>query len=302
MYYKNERIDLVLNNKQKIGLALCGGGLQGFSHIGVIKALEELCIEPTYLSGTSTGSVIATLFSVGYTSDEICKICQENYERIMKLEKRVLLRMGINYMRYKDTKTEGMIDGKVISKFINKYTNNKGFKQISDIKNKKLAITTVDTITMKECIFSSCKIDESDDNIDYISEIEIGDAVRSSMAFPGIFTPVKYKDYILIDGGTVNNLPVDVLKKMGAEKTIAISFDLNQYTPSQNIEGILIRALDIFSLPSVKKGQDLADINIKVFNPDTSLVKIKDLQETIEHGYNAVMNKKEEITALLRED
>lgn len=301
MYYKNERIDLVLNNKQKIGLALCGGGLQGFSHIGVIKALEELCIEPTYLSGTSTGSVIATLFSVGYTSDEICKICQENYERIMKLEKRVLLRMGINYMRYKDTKTEGMIDGKVISKFINKYTNNKGFKQISDIKNKKLAITTVDTITMKECIFSSCKIDE-DDNIDYISEIEIGDAVRSSMAFPGIFTPVKYKDYILIDGGTVNNLPVDVLKKMGAEKTIAISFDLNQYTPSQNIEGILIRALDIFSLSSVKKGQDLADVNIKIFNPDTSLVKIKDLQETIEHGYNAVMNKKEEIIALLGED
>ena len=101
-----------MNNKQKIGLALCGGGLQGFSHIGVIKALEELGIEPTYLSGTSTGSVITTLYSVGYTSDEICKICQENYERIMKLEKRVLFRMGINYMRYKDTKTEGMIDGR----------------------------------------------------------------------------------------------------------------------------------------------------------------------------------------------
>ena len=92
------------------------------------------------------------------------------------------------------------------------------------------------------------------------------------MAFPGIFTPVKYKDYIFIDGGTINNLPVDVLKKMGAERIIAISLDLNQYTPSQNIEGILIRALDIFSLPSVKKGQDLADINIKVFNPDTSLI------------------------------
>ena len=145
-------------------------------------------------------------------------------------------------------------------------------------------------------------MDESDDNIDYISEIDIGDAVRSSMAFPGIFTPVKYKEYIFIDGGTINNLPVEVLKKMGAEKTIAISLDLNQYTPSQNIEGILIRALDIFSLSSVKKGQDLADVNIKIFNPDTSLVKIKDLQETIEHGYNAVMNKKEEIISLLGED
>jgi len=291
-----------LKNKQKIGLAFCGGGLQGFSHIGVIKALEELGIEPTYLSGTSTGSVIATLYAVGYKLDEITEICKENYERILKLEKRVLLKMGINYLRFKDTKTEGIIDGRVISKFINKYTNNKGFKQILDITNKKIAITTVDAITMKECIFTSCKIKKIEDNIDYISEIDIGDAVRSSMAFPGIFTPLKYRDYIFIDGGTINNLPVEVLKKMGADKTIAISFDLNQYSPSQNIEGILIRALDIFSLPSIKKGQDLADVNIKIFNPNTSLLKIKDLQETIENGYNAVMNKKEEIISLLKEE
>ena len=291
-----------MKNKQKIGLAFCGGGLQGFSHIGVIKALEELGIEPTYLSGTSTGSVIATLYAVGYKLDEITEICKENYERILKLEKRVLLKMGINYLRFKDTKTEGIIDGRVISKFINKYTNNKGFKQILDITNKKIAITTVDAITMKECIFTSCKIKKIEDNIDYISEIDIGDAVRSSMAFPGIFTPLKYRDYIFIDGGTINNLPVEVLKKMGADKTIAISFDLNQYSPSQNIEGILIRALDIFSLPSIKKGQDLADVNIKIFNPNTSLLKIKDLQETIENGYNAVMNKKEEIISLLKEE
>ena len=288
-----------MENKQKIGLTLCGGGLQGFSHIGALKALEELGIKPDLISGTSTGSVVTTLYSIGYTPDEIIKICKENYNKILKLKKSVFLRIGMNYLRYKDTKTEGILDGAIVSDFINEYANKKNVKYISDIKNKKIAVTSVDTKTMKECIFSSHKIESDNDDIDYISDIKIGDAVRSSMAFPGIFTPVNYKSYNFIDGGTVNNLPVGVLKKMGADKVISISLDLNKYIPSQNLEGVIVRALDIFSLPSVKRGQELADVNIEVYNPDTSLISINDMQKTIQNGYDAVMNHKEEILSKL---
>ena len=289
-----------MENKQKIGLTLCGGGLQGFSHIGALKALEELGIKPNLISGTSTGSVVTTLYSIGYTPDEIIKICEENYNKILKIKKRVFLRIGMNYLRYKDTKTEGILDGAIVSDFINEYANKKNVKYISDIKNKKIAVTSVDTKTMKECIFSSHKIESDNDDIDYISDIKIGDAVRSSMAFPGIFTPVNYKSYNFIDGGTVNNLPVGVLKKMGADKVISISLDLNKYIPSQNLEGVIVRALDIFSLPSVKRGQELADINIEVYNPDTSLLSISDMKKTIENGYNAVMGRRDGILNCLK--
>jgi len=289
-----------LKNNKIIGIALAGGGLQGFSHIGAIKALEEIGINPDYISGTSTGSVIAALYAIGYTPDQIGKICEENYKKIFRLSKKLILKTGINYFLHKETRVEGLIDGRFISDFINKYANKKGIKLISDIQNKKVAIATVDTKTMKECIFISNQVDNNLENIDYISDISIGDAVRSSMAFPGIFTTSNYKNYNFIDGGTVNNLPAGILKKMGADRIISISFDLNKYSPSKNLEGVLVRALDIFSLTSVNKGKELSDINIEIYNSDTALVSIKDIRKTIENGYKAVMNKKIEIINSLK--
>ena len=285
----------------KVGLSLAGGGLQGFSHIGVLKALEELGIKVDYISGTSTGSIVAALYAIGYTPDEITQICKENYNKIFKPSKKLILKIGINYFLHKETRVEGLIDGQLITEFINKSANKKGVKLISDIQNKTVAIATVDTKTMKECIFTSNQ-ENNLENIDYISDISIGDAVRSSMAFPGIFTTSNYKNYNFIDGGTVNNLPVGVLKEFGAEKTIAISFDLNKYTPGTNMEGVILRALDIFSLTSVKKGRMLSDISIEIYNPDTALISIKDMKKTTENGYNAIINKKQEILSVFEKE
>ena len=290
-----------MKNKN-IGIALAGGGLQGFSHIGAIKALEEIGIKPDFISGTSTGSVIAALYAIGYTPDEISKICEENYKKIFKPSKRVIFKIGINYLLHRKTGVEGLIDGRLIADFINLYANKKNIKLISDIQNIKVAIATVDTKTMKECIFTSSQVKNNVENIDYISDISIGDAVRSSMAFPGIFTTSNYKNYNFIDGGTVNNLPVGVLKEFGAEKTIAISFDLNKYTPGTNMEGVILRALDIFSLTSVKKGRMLSDISIEIYNPDTALISIKDMKKTTENGYNAIINKKQEILSVFEKE
>ena len=117
------------------------------------------------------------------------------------------------------------------------------------------------------------------------------------MAFPAIFTTSNYEEYNFIDGGTADNLPVQVLKDMGATKTIAISFDLNKYSPSKSLEGVLIRALDIFSNPSVQKSRDLADISIEIYNPDTSLLSMDEIEKTMVNGYNAVMRQKEKILA-----
>ena len=149
---------------------------------------------------------------------------------------------------------------------------------------------------MKECLFISNEIKNKDENIEYITDINIGKAVRSSMAFPAIFTTSNYEKYNFIDGGTVDNLPVQVLKDMGATKTIAISFDLNKYTPSRSLEGVLVRALDIFSHSGVENARKLADIAIEIYNPDTSLLSMDEIEKTIENGYNAVMEQREKIT------
>ena len=114
----------------KVGLALAGGGLQGFSHIGALKALEELGIKVDYISGTSTGSIVAALYAIGYTPDEITQICKENYNRIFKPSKLLIFKMGINYFFHKETRVEGLIDGQLIAEFINKCANKKGVNLI----------------------------------------------------------------------------------------------------------------------------------------------------------------------------
>ena len=281
----------------EFGISLAGGGLQGFDHIGALKALEELGIKIKYISGTSTGSAIASLYAMGYTPDEIQKICKEKYKKILKIRKKVLCQMAINFLLHKETRVEGIIDGALVENFINEAAKEKGKEMLLSFTSTKIAIATVDTISMKECLFVSEELNNKDKNIDYIKDITIGKAVRSSMAFPAIFTTSNYEKYNFLDGGTVDNLPVQVLKDMGATKTIAICFDLNKYTPSKSLEGVLVRALDIFSHSGVEKAKEIADIAIEIYNPDTSLLSMDEIEKTVQNGYDAVMRQKEKILA-----
>lgn len=292
-----------MEKNNKIGLALSGGGLQGFAHIGAIRALEELGVNNIeYISGTSTGSIAASLYAMGFDTYEMEKILEKDYKKLMKIKKRVFLKMAWNYIFTKQTKTEGIIDGKVVEDFINNQAIKKSIKNINDIKDKKLAIATVDTKSIKECIFISDKLENKGENVNYIGNIEIGTAVRASMAFPGIFTTTNYKDYNFIDGGTVDNLPTKVLKDMGAEKIISIGFDISKYKPSDSLEGVLLRALDIYSYQDVKNAEKIADIAIEIYNSDTSLLKIDDIKATIKNGYDSVMQNKEKIYEIIKNE
>ena len=106
----------------------------------------------------------------------------------------------------------------------------------------------------------------------------------------------------MIDGGTKNNLAVDVLKRQGADKIISVSFDLDSYVPSNNFFDVVIRALDIFSLDNVRKGRSESDISCIIKTEDTSLLGIKDTKLVIKAGYEAVMENKGEILKILEDN
>lgn len=156
-----------------------------------------------------------------------------------------------------------------------------------------------ETVSMKEVNCCSKKIESEDSDILYIYDMPIGKAVRASMSFPGIYTTCNYNGYNLIDGGTKNNLQVDVLKKQGADKIISVSFDLESYRPSNNFFDVVIRALDIFSLNNVTKGRNESNVAAIVKTEDTSLLEVKDTKAVIQAGYDAVMEHKNEILKML---
>lgn len=282
----------------KIGVALAGGGLKGVAHIGALKALEELGLDIDYITGTSSGAMMAALYAMGYTPDEMKDIVKESYKKITRIRKRVFIKSGFIYILKRKINLQGIIDGKRIEELFKYYARKKEIYKISDIK-KGFAMITADAKTTRKCVLVSGKIYKRD-NLEYIENIPIEKAVHASMAFPAIFTPCKYDKYCFIDGGTVDNLPVETLKDLGAEKTIALSFKLDEYTGDENLFSNILRACDIFSLRDVKAGQEASDINIEINMDQAKLLEIKNIEESIQLGYNEVMKNKEKILGLVK--
>ncbi len=282
-----------------IGLSIAGGGLKGVAHIGVIKALKELGIEIEAIAGTSSGSLIAALYASGFSEDEIADIFANNYKSITTFEKMPIAKSIGKYIIKKDFDMEGLSNGEKIENLVNNIVRQKGIIKLQETKIP-IAIATVDTISMKECIFLSQKYDlENTDKIDYIyDDIEIGKAVRASMSFPGIFTTCNFGKYNFIDGGTKDNLPVQILKDIGIEKVIGVSFNLDNYEPTGKIFDVIIRAVDIFSLKDVEKAREVADVSLVIETGDTSLLEISDMKAVIQSGYDEAMKHKEELLKL----
>jgi NTE family protein len=162
-----------------IGLVLSGGGMRGIAHIGAIKALEEHGIFPNYIAGTSIGAIVGALYAYGYS-----------WENMLKFFKNTQI---IDITKYAINKP-GFIDAE---KF---YSNFKTYLKEDDFYylKKSLKITATNILTGKLEIF------------------EKGELIRpiiASAAFPGLFAPVKINDSYYIDGGTLNNFPVELLKE-----------------------------------------------------------------------------------------
>ena len=182
-------------------------------------------------------------------------------------------------MTKKQLNIDGLIPGERVESLIQSTAESKGYTNLADLKIP-FAIATVDTISTKECIFMSRNYQLQDDEIDYIYDVSIGKAVRSSMSFPGIFAPTRFDKYNFIDGGTKDNLPVKVLKDMGADITIGLSFKLDDYDlEKQNVLSVLLRTVDIFAQKDVIRGQKEADIAIEIDAKGTSLMEIQDIAE-----------------------
>lgn len=281
-----------------LGLALAGGGLKGLAHIGVIKALNELGVKVDYLSGTSSGSIFASFFAMGFTPDEIKEKTIAYYKMLTTIRKRPIFKAGVTYITTGVAQLEGLIPGENIENLIKNVAQEKNITNMNEI-DIPYAIATVDTITTKECIFLSKKFELKDENIDYIYDAPIATATRASMSFPGVVTPCQYKNYNFIDGGTKDNLPVKVLKDMGADKTLAISFRIDDYEPKEDILAILLRAVDIFSLEDVRRAQKEADLAIEIDARGASLLEIDDADKLIKTGYDTIMAHKDEILKLI---
>ncbi|MEN8789771.1 MAG: patatin-like phospholipase family protein [Flavobacteriaceae bacterium] len=160
------------------GLVLSGGGFRGIAHIGVIKAMEEAGINATHVAGTSSGAIIGSLYAAGYS-----------YQEILEFVKGVNL---FSIYKYAVNKP-GFVDTEKFQKDFKRLFPEDSFSALK----LPMSITATDVLKGSLKVFST------------------GPIIRpllASAAFPGVFTPVKIGSDYFIDGGTLNNFPVDLLR------------------------------------------------------------------------------------------
>lgn len=186
------KMKLSLQRKPRLGLALSGGGARGLAHIGVLKALEEAGIQPDYLAGTSMGGVIAAAYAAGLKPDEIEQIATDTSRT------RNLLRLADLSLPQ-----QGIFRGERLLTFFEQHLQGRTFAGLQI----PLTLIAVDLNTDQEV---------------HLREGSVAQALRATVSIPGLLAPVERDGMRLVDGGLLNNLPVDAVRQMGADVILAV--------------------------------------------------------------------------------
>lgn len=279
------------------GICFSGGGIKGAAHIGAIKALEEENLKFNYISGTSSGSIIATLYAAGYSSDEMLKFFKKYAKKIKYVDPKNILILLINLFIKRKIVIKGFNEGTIIERLLNKELNKKNIKNISDIK-KELLIPSIDINTGEINVFIS-KENRAKylDNIIYINNVNIGKAVRASCSYPVVFSPCKIEGKQLVDGGLRENVPWKLTKEKGADKVLSIIFDeeKNKKNYCKNILEVASNSLGILCHEISNYDLEGADYLLKIKTEKIQLLDYKKIDELYLKGYEQTKNKIKEI-------
>ena len=283
----------------KLGLALSGGGIRGIAHAGVLKALEENNIKIDAIGGTSSGSIIATLYAMGYSPYYIY-ILFKKYAKDLVNQNSISKVTSIgNFMANKKGNFQGFYTGEEIENGFNNIALRKGVKKISDIK-MPIVIPTVDVQDSKKYIITNKIPEKSSPNTEYINNIDIGKAIRASSSFPVVFSPCEYNKHRFLDGGILDNFPTTEVKKQGVDKTITVNFKAEDIDENSNIMDIVMRTIDIMGNKISEENISNSDMVLTIQTDKTGLLETEKLDECYKYGYRQTIEQIDKIKEIIK--
>ncbi len=264
--------------RPKVGLVLGGGGAKGAAEVGVLKAIEQAGVKVDYIVGTSIGAIVGSLYAAGYTSAELDTLfCQQEWlslltDRNMKLSSEPFKQVnGVTYIFGfpvidQNNPSWGVLGGGRVEQMIDSMLAARNAVEFESMPIPFRCVAA-ELRTATEVV---------------LSEGTVPQAVRASMAIPGLFKPVVINGRSLFDGGMLNNLPVDVARDMGADIVIAVDLQQNRHeTPKETSDSPLVGLADLVGLgdivnwvmtrPDIRKHNEnaaMADIYINPPLPD----------------------------------
>ena len=282
----------------KLGLALSGGGIRGIAHAGVLKALEDNHIKIDAIGGTSSGALLAGLYVLGYTPDDIYMLFKKHSKQIVGT--------GLNQVIYQvrnvfNKESSGLRNGEKIEEIFNTLAKAKGVYKISQVDKIPISIPAVDIKNGKEYIFTNRIPEEKNVYGKYIMDISVGKALRASSSFPAVFCPCDFGEHKFLDGGALNNIPVIEVKKQGIDKVLAVNFKADDIEDISNYMDIAMRAIDLMGNKISEENLKQSDYILTIGTDRMGLLDVKKLDSCYQYGYVETVNQIDKIKEIIRE-
>lgn len=289
-----QRIFKILRKKKpKWALVLMGGGSRGLAHIGAINVLQKNGLTPPVVVGTSIGGLVGGLFASGFTPAELKDVTEE------LSSKDFLQKPNFPFL---PTKMRTIIDILMLESYKNRLLRTVGFDRkdrmeeylkslvgetlIEDLP-VKFACNAVDLISGKEVIFEKGKLYK---------------ALRATMSLPIVFEPARVDDMLLVDGGVLDNAPVEIARRLGAERTLLVDIHRPiKEIPAEDVKNtfqLIHRMVDTMIAATTEQKIKEADFVLRV-DIDVDLFDFSDSERIIGEGEKAAKENINKIKKLV---
>jgi NTE family protein len=286
-----------------IGVALEGGGALGEAHIGVLKWFEGHHIPIDYLAGTSMGGLVGGLYATGKSADELRGIVQKaDWSLLLGGETPY---EDLSFRRKEDARDipnsiqVGLKNGPALPPGLNS-----GHQVNLLIDRETLPYSSIPSFDDLPIPFRCVSTEIVSGKAYVFQNGSLSDAMRATMSIPGVFAPVRRDNQIFVDGGLVDNLPTDVVRKMGADVVVAVHLQIAPVAAKeiQSAFGILGRSVELVIAETEIRGMAGADLIVKANVEKFSTMDYEKTDELIAAGYAAAEEKTQVLKAYELDD
>ncbi len=279
----------------KVGLVLSGGGAKGLAHIGVLKVIDSLGIQIDYIAGTSMGAVIGALYASGYSgkqldvvfqnldfnsiiSDDVPREAKTFYER--DNSERYLLSLPFDNFKIK------------LPTALSRGQN--GYGMLSKLT---LHVNSIENFSDLPIPFFCVATNIENGQAVILDKGNLAQAIMASAALPSLFQPVVIDNQILIDGGVVNNYPIDELKAKGVDVIIGVDVqdDLASREDLDSAPEILLQINNYRTIKEMQVKSRKTDVYIKPNIKDFNVVSFNETSSIVKTGHTAAIEKLEKL-------
>jgi NTE family protein len=270
--------------RERVALVLSGGGARGLTHIGVLQVLEELRVPVDCVAGTSMGAIIGGLYSYGLDPYEIERVVTEmDWGYLLQdgsVRTDLAIRRRVEAREFQIDVTLGVRDGHVALPKGLVQGQNLGFA-LDQLVLEAFDAASFDDFSLP---FRCVAADIGDGTRIVFDKGDLARAMRASMALPGVFAPVEWQGRLLVDGGIIDNLPVEAARAMGAKRLIAVDIGTPPMRREdiQNLLGITSQMVSLLTQAYVDKALESLTKNDLLIQPQLGTLTSSDFTKARE--------------------